>query len=162
MTAAAPLEAIDWLTLTLLTHKTSHQKRIDNSTEMLNRDFFIFHCVGGCNRSHSARSRRQNSARSQSHRHERNVEHVEWVLLKKPHSWLLRWNWLHTPVPSASKARQGFTFYEERRKKYPDIYHEKCLPFCLFFILWRWRTKQSCNTVYRIPLQFILIDCRSS
>ncbi len=43
MTAAAPLEAIDWLTLTFLTHKTFHQKRIDNSTEMLNRgDFFYF------------------------------------------------------------------------------------------------------------------------
>ena len=41
MTAAAPLEAIDWLTLTLLTHKTSHQKRIDNSTEMLNRGGFL-------------------------------------------------------------------------------------------------------------------------
>jgi hypothetical protein len=45
MTAAAPLEAIDWLTLTFRTHKTSHQKRIDNSTKMLNRGVFLFFCT---------------------------------------------------------------------------------------------------------------------
>jgi hypothetical protein len=42
MTAAAPLEAIDWLTLTFLIHKTSHQKRLDNSTDYDKQGGFYF------------------------------------------------------------------------------------------------------------------------